>query len=363
MRTVKLQWEQEKLFLEADDFFSEIYRQIGRAQHRIDVEVYIFAYDKRGKKVLTALSAAARRGVNVRILVDAFGSSAAIDWLRKECAAARISLRIYHSYFNRELFRVFRTFNQRNHRKTWIFDRQVAAIGSANIIENDWKEIGVLVSGSELKLLETAFQKAWIPRKFWERRLQITRLLKNFVSRGSGLVRLNDSLPRRNRNYNAFLRKLKSAETRIWLANAYFAPQYRMIKQLGRAAQRNVDVRLLVPAKSDVFFMPWLTLTYYYGLLRAGVKIYEYSPRFLHAKTRIVDNWMIVGSSNLNHRSLLHDLEVDIKLSHADNHKKLEEDFHESFASATPVTLESFRKISWFKKAAAHLLLLVRYWL
>jgi cardiolipin synthase len=141
------------------------------------------------------------------------------------------------------------------------------------------------------------------------------------------LVRLNVTLPQRRRVFADFIRRLRSAKHRIWITNAYLAPSPTLIRTLTRAARLGVDVRLLVPRESDVFFMPWVATVHYALLFAAGVRIYEYLPRFLHAKSVIIDDWATIGTSNLNHRSLLFDLEVDIALSSHDAIEQLAEQY------------------------------------
>jgi cardiolipin synthase A/B len=124
-----------------------------------------------------------------------------------------------------------------------------------------------------------------------------------------------------------------------------------------------VDVRVLVSRKFDVFFMHWLTSTYYFGLLQAGVKIYEYLPRIYHAKARIVDDWFLVGSSNLNHRSLIHDLEVDIELTRPGNKECLEQEFFKDLKSSEIVTPATLKSMSLFTRLLAEFFRVFRYWL
>ena len=97
-----------------------------------------------------------------------------------------------------------------------------------------------------------------------------------------------------------------------------------MIRRLQVAAERGIDVIILLPRTSDVFFMSWVAGAHYAQLLKSGVRIFEYLPRFIHAKSVIVDNWMTVGTSNLNRRSLLKDFEIDIVLTSVASKRELE---------------------------------------
>jgi cardiolipin synthase len=145
---------------------------------------------------------------------------------------------------------------------------------------------------------------------------------------------MNFTLPLRQRTYREFSTRLKIAHDRIWITNAYLAPSAPILRRLKKAAKRGVDVRILLPRKSDVFFMPWVAGSYYKELIASGVRIYEYLPRFLHAKSVIIDDWVVVGSSNMNRRSMLKDFEVDIVLNKTESiHaclEKFEKDLIES---------------------------------
>ena len=113
----------------------------------------------------------------------------------------------------------------------------------------------------------------------------------------------------------SLLRRIARAERRIWITSAYFVPRTLVTLALKSAASRGVDVRVLVPQVSDVFFVPWLTRLYSVFLISFGVRFFEYVPSVLHAKSAIIDDWTFVGSSNFNHRSFIHDLELDVVLS------------------------------------------------
>ena len=176
-------------------------------------------------------------------------------------------------------------------------------------------------------------------------------------------IRLNDTLLKRRRNYNLILRQLRGATRRIWLASPYFVPRLSLVRALCGAARRGVDVRIMVPKNADVFFMPWLASTYFLGLLNAGVKIYEYLPRFAHAKVQVIDDWATLGSTNLNHRSLHHDMEVDVIVTLPENRRRLEDELVRAFDQSKIVTPGSLRETPWFQAIASRLFLLFRRWL
>jgi cardiolipin synthase len=150
------------------------------------------------------------------------------------------------------------------------------------------------------------------------------------------------------------------AQRRIWIENAYFVPDGSLLRALSAAAESGVDVAIIVPAVSDVVFIPWVTTAFHDGLLRAGVRIFEYTKGMMHAKTILVDDWGLVGSSNLNHRSLLHDLEVDVVLADESASRSLHDQFLIDCTHARQVTLESWRERPCLERYVGRLLLLAR---
>jgi cardiolipin synthase len=125
-----------------------------------------------------------------------------------------------------------------------------------------------------------------------------------------------------------------------------------------------VDVRVLLPKNSDVLMMPWASSTFYYSLLKSGVKIFEYLPSVLHAKSLILDDWALIGSSNLNHRSLLHDLEVDVKIIDPKAQKELENLFHEDLKQSRELSLASWKTHRPFRqRLLGRLVLYIKFWI
>ena len=142
----------------------------------------------------------------------------------------------------------------------------------------------------------------------------------------------------------------------------YFIPKRRLIRALGNAAKRGVDVRILISQKTDVRFFLWLQYFYYHYLLSKGVKVYQYTESVLHAKNYIIDDYISIGSTNLNHRSFLHDLEVDLVVQDEDNKKKVGEHFLTSIHTQAEVTLDSLTQRPLWDKILSRLFFLFKYW-
>ncbi|MBA2482049.1 MAG: cardiolipin synthase B [Planctomycetes bacterium] len=383
-----LAWTTERLFCEGDEYFDALLGEIGEAQSAIAFETYIFCDDEIGARVVSALIAAAARGVEVRLLVDGVGSS---PWIRSrgpDLARAGVQLRVYHPppwtilphgwpgfASLMRAFSFFRHLNRRNHRKMCLIDRRAAWVGSLNVdrrhlrslaAEEAWRDVGARVEGAGLATLEKAFDRDW--RHSW--RLSDEFLRPTFIlhSRrlrvpGGHLVRLNHGIRMRKRFNRDLLNRVASGQRRVWITSAYFIPNRSLLYSLTLASLTGADVRLMVPAKSDVLFMPWIGRAFYHRLARAGVRVFEYQPRMLHAKTVLVDGWLSVGSTNLNNRSLIHDLEVEVVLTHPESHKSYEEMFERDLADSREVDAQEWANRPIWERQLGRIGLLVKYFL
>ena len=371
---------QETVFASGMEFYNAMLSDIQQACHSIDLEMYIFSKDMIGDKFVESLVAAARRGVKIRILVDGFGSA---NWKRsysKKLSAAGIHSKIYHPipwrltqlrnststkpWLIKWLYLLL-NFNKRDHRKMMLVDKHIAYVGSFNISRSHiaksiggkgWHDIGVRVSGADMKDVMNAFEYCFTHRPIKER----IRETFSSIKHGSSF-RLNFSLQRRRVLYKDFIKRIRRARNRIWITNAYFVPQKKLLKQLRDAALRGVDVKILLPNKSDVFIMPWASHSFYNTLLNGGVKIYEYLPSVLHAKALIIDNWAQIGSSNLNHRSLLHDLEVDVCLQTANAKDAIVQQFQTDICHARPITRSTWIKRPLYQRFLGRAMLYIKY--
>ncbi len=365
------------MYHDGDSYFSALEAEIRGARRSIHLESYIFATDRLGERVLSALSDAVQRGVSVRLIVDGIGSSTWVSSIRQRAALAGIQLKVFHelpwqrwwqgrdqSEAPQSLARLLQKLNNRNHRKVCIIDERRAFVGSMNVIEyhlascvgdTAWRDTGVYLEGREAAVLVSSFNELWHN----ERRGFRLRRRKRSAHSGD-LILLNVRRSQRSENYLDLLVRMLSAKERIWIENAYFVPDASLIRVLGVAAGSGVDVKVLVPAFSDVVFIPWVASAFHLGLLRAGVRVFEYTKCVLHAKTMVIDEWGLVGSSNLNHRSLLHDLEADAVLVDAESCRSLQQQFELDCAHGQEVTLENWRRRPLLERVIGRLLLAVR---
>ncbi|MBU6153415.1 MAG: hypothetical protein KGP28_03845 [Bdellovibrionales bacterium] len=329
-------WAQEQIYFDHQGYFDSLLAAIASARHSIEVESYIFELDVTGLAVAKALLEAASRGVRVRVLVDGMGTWFTQEDLKRKFAGSHVQFRIYHPF---SLFGIgYSHLNKRLHRKLWIIDHKVVFTGSFNVMGIPHRDTGVRLEGGPVGLLSDAFERLWSKdSRIHPRRIRL------------GWVRLNENKKMRRANLQDLTRRIREAKSRIWITNAYFVPPFFMLRALCRAGLRGVDVQLLLPARPDHRFMKRMAEAFYQTLLLSGVRVFEFEESFLHAKTILIDEWAMVGSTNLNHRSLIHDLELDVVLHQPRSKEMLGEQFKEDLSKSRELEYRSL-KFSWFSR-------------
>lgn len=300
-----------------DEVFPALLDAIASAREKIRLESYIFAADHLGEQFRDALAAAARRGVKVAVLIDAFGS----PWIPANFWAALEAAGGEARSFNPILFK---RFGFRDHRKMVVCDDQLAFVGGFNIssvyegdgVKSGWRDLGLRVEGEFAAALGAAFDvmfaRAGVQHKAFTR-------LRHSSAKQS--VRLPDgrlllSGPGRGRNpFERALHKDLARARHVQIIAAYFLPTWRFRRDLARVVRRGGRVQLVLAGKSDVYLSQLAARSLYRRLLRAGIEIYEYQPQILHAKLIIMDHTVYAGSSNLDARSLRINYELMLRLT------------------------------------------------
>jgi cardiolipin synthase len=347
----RVSWTEEKLFFDHETYFRAFLEGIGSARKSVDVETYIFEPGPTGLRVLDALKEASARGVRVRLVVDGVGSWFWLGILRDALRGSRVELKVYRPV---SLFRwAFSYLNRRLHRKTCVIDREVAFLGSFNITHRAHRDTGVRVRGPALREIEEAFLILWEERFSGRKRV---------LGQASG-IRLNLTRRLRAKRNQDLVRRIRESRRRVWITNAYFVPPWFLLRALCGAGLRGVDVRLLLPAEPDYRFMKWLSEASYRYLLLSGVRVFEYRARFLHAKSLLIDGaFASVGSTNLNHRSLMHDLEVDVELEGPESFRALEAAYLEDLNHSIEIRDYDPGKDGWAMRLLRWLVGRLRYW-
>ncbi|MGQ9424569.1 phospholipase D-like domain-containing protein [Gilvimarinus sp. F26214L] len=367
-------WVDEQLFSENDLYFDALFASIDRARESILLATYIFQLDGLGREMIRHLRRARERGVNVRVVYDGVGAMEAADKIASRLEKANIPVRIFHPLpwqrksYRRALrhtswlgsfFLSLLRINQRQHAKICIVDNFTLWCGSQNVTSDHlsehrggkgWHDFGAMVSGPSVKAVADTFDDFWAYR-----RPRVGRgLFSHYWNNVTELAR-----QRKNR---LLATRIANASRRVWIVNPYFSPTRKIIRALLEASARGADVRIVVPYTSDLEFFPLLTSTYYDELIRHGVRIFEYLPSILHGKLMLADDFCLLGSTNLNHRSLLHDLEFDIVMGSTHTLRAAESTFLNDQSSSREVTAEHV-KLMGKRRLLGWIPWLIRYWL
>lgn len=375
-------WSDVKFYYTGDGYFQSVLERLQQAAREIRIEMYMFNFDELGKAILETLKQARLRGVEVFLLVDGIGSIGNLADLDDYCRQHNIHFKIYHplpirlrflqrfsfktlTWQNiRWFFIMVRKINNRDHRKVFLIDQKIAFVGSQNInkIHSEtlaphgkaWRDTGVEVQGAPIDQLVSTSEFAWNKSKHglsysWRFHEHVLRLSSRRKHRLSRLRKM--------------IQAFNHAEQRIWITTAYFLPNRKTLKSLVHAALRGVDVAICLPAKSDMPFMKWTSWLLYDRLLKAGVKIYEYQDRVLHAKSMIVDHWATVGTYNFNHRSLIHDLEVEVVIEEPKWVDSLEKQWIVDLKKSKLIKADGKGYSNIFLRGIANIFYWFRYWL
>lgn len=339
-----------RLLAGGDEMFPTMCEAIAAARHQVWLATYIFHDDVAGLAVAQALADAARRGVWVGVVVDGFGSKATLGLLRRKLGDAGANLAVF-----RPVDRWWRLLQpgqlRRLHQKLCVVDGSQGFIGGINVIDdrNDlnhgWSDqprldFGVALRGPVVAMMEQAARAMWtraaLGADWREEVLQVARSAEPLARARRVLARLRvvapatpvaavslapvrvaflvrDNLRQRRAIEQAYIEAILRARTRIDLVCPYFYPGRVFRRALRQAAHRGVRVRLLLQGKADYRFAALAAQVLYDEMLRSGVRVFEYTPAFLHAKVAVVDDdWSTVGSSNIDPLSLLLNLEANV---------------------------------------------------
>jgi cardiolipin synthase A/B len=333
---------------------------ISAAKHFIHVETYIFADDKVGKRFADALIAKARDGVAVRVIFDSIGSFSSGNKFFDDMREAGIEVYEYNS------INPFNggnpvDANVRDHRKLLIVDGDVGFNGGINFsrthtsrpgqqtaserLTDGWRDTHVAVYGPAVAALQRVFEKNWNGSENENPAFEAPPPETRHAGSDSVLViaaKGGDGVE--SPIYHAYLEAIRLARQRVWITQAYFVPDKRLLAELESAARRGVDVRMVVPGLIDSQTVLHASRSHYGRLLKHGVRICETTTSVLHAKTAVVDGvWATVGSSNLDPRSNLHNDEVNVIVFGAEFSAQMESLFNADQHSCKTITLKSWR--------------------
>lgn len=307
---------QINLIDKSDEVYAELLRLIDRSESSIHLMTFILSTDRIGQQVSNLLAIKASQGVKVRLLVHGLGSFYARFSLLRKLARAGVEVEIFMRMlpFHRRW-----SANLRNHRKIAVFDGQTALVGGMNISQDymgpdekasRWIDTMTLVRGPIVTDLNNIFFHDW---QF--------ATGKEFLSPGSavseGLGQMDAQIIASGPDvqgdplYDVLIAAIYGARNRIWIATPYFVPDYELVRALKLAARMGVDVRLMMPLRSNHFVADMARNRLLRDILKSGVTVYFETKQMLHAKHIVIDqNFSLAGSANIDMRSLYFNYEV-----------------------------------------------------
>ena len=339
--------------------YAALHDAIAQARDHVHLEYYIFNPDHAGTALRDALVERAQAGVQVRLLLDAVGSSALPRRFLQPLLDAGGEAIWFHP---RQLLKPFKRpwLNLRTHRKLVIVDGRLAFTGGINITDEEdesrrpdaYRDLHMRIRGHVVRSLQLVFAEDWLYASGQDHsRFDIARLWPaDMPLRADGSISAQVLVSGPDSGWETIHRlhvaAIQEAHERVWLVTPYFVPGEAARMALTSAALGGLDVRLLVPKMSDSWFVTQAARSYFDELLHAGVKIYEYGPRMLHTKAFIADDDVcIVGSANFDHRSFRLNFELSMMISDRDRVAALAELLQGEFDRSTRVHDQAGRSL------------------
>jgi len=350
------------LFTELPAWAAQLIADIDAAQNEIVMEMYIFEPDGEGREVADALMRAAGRGVSVRLMVDGLGCETVPSAFFREIEAAGVEFRVYNPLEPwSKWYKPGLPLRRRNHRKLTVIDRRVGHLGGMNLSGRyrDWRDMSLRMAGPVVQCLRASHEAVWSGRyrKFftapWRkiRRRDDIVILDNFAGDYYSPVK------------RYYLAAIKRARSRILLAHGYFFPDKRLRKELRKAARRGVSVEVVTPEDSDIAAVDFAARHLYGRLLRDGIKIHLHQGPMLHVKVAVVDDdWMTLGSANLDPISMFSCLEINAGLVHRPLIEHTVEVIRGYIAESKTIDRTKWKHRPWLEKLLDRLWYRLRRW-
>lgn len=340
-----------EIFTDGRSKFESLKRDLRRAEESILLQYYIFLDDSLGQEIADILIEKAREGVTVKVIYDHVGSFAAHNRFFRRMRDGGVDT---HPFFRVTFPQLANRINWRNHRKIVVIDRKVGYIGGMNIADRyvdgspdtgSWRDTHFRVRGDIVESLIYSFVIDW---NF----LKKTPTLLHMSGRSSGMsgnvgMQLVTSGPTEKRDNIAltFLKAISGARKNIYIQTPYFLPTDTLLSALEAAALSKIDVRVMIPLKSDSVLLRHAAFSYVSKLLDVGIKVYLYREGMLHAKVMIVDDTFVTaGSTNFDFRSFENNFECNLLIYDAECNRKMREIFFSDMNCCDRVIQSAWKK-------------------
>tara|TARA_R110000868_G_scaffold102678_1_gene282825 strand:+ start:5865 stop:7250 length:1386 start_codon:yes stop_codon:yes gene_type:complete len=351
-----------RLLRDGSETFKAIFAAIRGARDHINLEYYIFEdVEVNGEHIVDLLISKQTSGVSVNLIYDSFGSGQTPADVFTRLAEAGVKLTEFRPLNPLKSISDY-SINDRDHRKIMVVDGKIGIVGGVNLSKTyqsripgpkpapgaapeSWRDTDLEIRGPAVAQLQDLFFQHWEEQN--GPTVDKGRYYPPQQAIGYELVRIigsspDDPVPR---YYVTLLSAMRSAEESIWISAAYFVPTSDEKDGLMEAARRGIDVRLMLPSHSDSQIALSVGQSHYSDLLKAGIKIYELQDDILHSKTAVIDGvWSVVGSSNLDPRSIFFNDEVDAIVLGTSTGRTLQAMFKDDQTSARQIDLDTWSR-------------------
>jgi cardiolipin synthase len=332
--------------------FPALLEALKQAKHHIHFEYYIFEHDNIGKQIISVLQQKAKEGVKVKIIIDHVGSwhfsNRRIKQLRKKGVEIRRFMRVNFPYFTSKV-------NYRNHRKIVVIDGHTGFVGGMNIADKyihgtkklgNWRDLHLKIHGEAVHSLQTVFLMDWY---FITKELPTeTSYFPKIAHDNKKIIQIVSSGPDSSWAgiMQTYFLSIATARKSIYITTPYLLPNSSILTALKTASLSGVDVKLIIPKKSDSVLVSYASLSFVGELIDAGIEVYFYKKGFIHSKTMIIDSILSsLGTANLDYRSISVNFEINALIYDEETALKLTKSFNKDITDSELVTKEI-----WIKK-------------
>ena len=356
------------IYDDGDRAYDEILKAIEGAEKNINISTYILESDYVGRIFKEKLIKKVVEGVEVNIIYDAVGSMRASRKFFREMKNAGIHLVVFRPLLSLNLIKL----NRRLHRKLFVIDGKIGFIGGMNISCEyagpkfhgyNWRDLMARVDGPAVGDLQAMFMVMWhrvrgpLPQKEFEYFPQLGP-----AGNKDAVVIGTDFWKERKQLREVFLILIRKAEKEICIESAYFLPDIEIRRELRKASLKGIKVKIIIPRNTDIKTVYFARRTMYSKFLKAGIEIYEYTPRILHTKMAVFDRTtVVIGSANFDYRSFLHNIEGNIFVEGGEIGEEAYKIFEKDLSDSEKVDYEEFIKRPLIVKIMEWFLFIFRY--
>lgn len=355
-----------KILNNGKETFEAIFEAIKGAKHHIHLEYYIIENDKIGNRIKDALIEKSKEGVEIRILIDDVGS-----WGLKEKFLRQLrknGIEIY-PFMEVRFPRLTSRVNYRNHRKILIVDGEIGFTGGTNIADRyiegipkigPWRDTHLQIEGDAVATMQVVFAADWY--FVINENLSGEQYFPPLTEKTGTPVQISASGPDSDWENieQAYFSSILNARNYVYLTTPYLMPPQNIVSALKTAALSGVDVRIIIPEKSDAITPKWCSFSYVEPFLEAGIKIYFYQKGFIHSKTLIIDDiFSTIGTTNLDFRSLQTNFEINAFIYEKKFTRSLLKYFNEDLRNSREIRLGEWTKRKWhfkLRESLAHII-------